>query len=318
VGELRTAKDVAHGVDPRRRGGVAIVGDDVAARVEAHARGLAGEIVGVGAATERDEEVRAAHLALVELHDQLAPALRHRARLAAEAQRDALGDEHRFQRRRGVGILARQKVRVAIDDGDAGAEAAEHLPHLAADVAAAEDDEVRRQRVERLVGAVVVPAPAVEAGERRARGAHAGVDDDELAAVTLAGDLDLPLADEARRRAHQHQPLAGRRDASLDSGAPAGDDGVLARHHRREVDAHVGGVDAEARGGAGDMGGARARHHRLGGRAAAVDAGAAEIAALGQEHALTSGGQAGGQGNARLPAANHDDVEVHGPLHRRG
>ncbi len=45
--------------------------------------------------------------------------------------------------RREIGVLARQDLRRDVDDGDFAAEAAERLRHLAADRAAADDDEMR-------------------------------------------------------------------------------------------------------------------------------------------------------------------------------
>jgi hypothetical protein len=48
-------------------------------------------------------------------------------------------------------------------------------------------------------------------------------------------DLHRPLIHEAGVPAHDPQPLAGARQPPLDALAPAGDDGVLAVHHRGQV-----------------------------------------------------------------------------------
>ena len=60
VCELRAAGDVADGVHARRAGPVFVVRHDEAFSVEADARLVAAEIVGVGVAADRDQQMRAA------------------------------------------------------------------------------------------------------------------------------------------------------------------------------------------------------------------------------------------------------------------
>ena len=285
VGELRPAGDVADGVDAARRGPIVIVDDHVAAPVERDPGGVATEVVGVGAAPHCDQEVRAPELFAVHVEDDVVIGSRDAADLDALTQVDALGAEHALQRRRHVGVLDREQVSVAIDDGDRGSEAPKHLPELAADVAAAQDQEMTRQLLEVHRPAVVEPRHLGETGDRRRRRPRAGVDDHGVGAVTLAGHLDLVCADEARAPLDHAQPITRFGETVVDALAPGPHDGVLAGDDRGEVDAHLAGVDAEARRGAGHVRGARAGDHRLGWGAAVVRARAAKERALDQrEH----------------------------------
>ena len=70
-----------------------------------------------------------------------------------------------------VGVLAADDLRALLDDGDLGAEAAEGLGELEADVAAADDDEVAGQLVEGEQRAVVEGRDVADAGEVGERGA---------------------------------------------------------------------------------------------------------------------------------------------------
>jgi hypothetical protein len=81
---------------------------------------------------------------------------------------------------RHVGVLARKDARRDVDDGDIAAQPAERLRHLAADRAAADDDEVRHvlaQVEQRLVGE---RAGLGEARDRKHRRTRAGRDHERL------------------------------------------------------------------------------------------------------------------------------------------
>ena len=69
--------------------------------------------------------------------------------LHREVERDALALEDRLHLARDLGVLARDQPVAVLDHRDARAEAAVHLRELEADVAAAGDDQVLGQRVER-------------------------------------------------------------------------------------------------------------------------------------------------------------------------
>jgi hypothetical protein len=68
--------------------------------------------------------------------------------LRLQPEGDAFAFEHRLDRRRDFRILARDDARRHLDHGDAAAEAPVHLRELEADVAAADDDQVLRQKID--------------------------------------------------------------------------------------------------------------------------------------------------------------------------
>ena len=106
-----------------------------------------------GHAPDGEQQVRAAHARFAVLAvdaDRRPPVpcaatLRHSA---FEPHVDALGLEDLLHRLRDVLVLARDQARRHLDDGDRAAEAAEHLPELEADVAAADHDQVLRHEVD--------------------------------------------------------------------------------------------------------------------------------------------------------------------------
>src|SRR5262249_13302400 len=110
-----------------------------------------------------------------------------------------------FQRLAHVGVLARQELTAAVDDGDPAAEAAEHLPELQADVPAAQDEQVLRQLSQledALVGQVADP---VEPRDGWDGWPGAGVDEDALALQLLLADAEAVRPDEARVPAEKVQ-----------------------------------------------------------------------------------------------------------------
>ena len=87
---------------------------------------------------------------------------------------DAADDAHAFALQEGTDrggdlrVLARHKSRRAFQHGDLGAEAAEDLREFQSDIAAAEDDEVLRNNLQRERGGVGEVRHAVDAGNRAA------------------------------------------------------------------------------------------------------------------------------------------------------
>jgi hypothetical protein len=114
-------------------------------------RGLGADVVGVRAAAGGDQQVRApderaaARGPVAQLGLHAVPRAGGDAHdLVAEAQVDAVLAEDRGQRLAHVGVLARQQTVVRVDHGDGAAEPAVELRELQPDVAAAEDEQVRR------------------------------------------------------------------------------------------------------------------------------------------------------------------------------
>ena len=65
---------------------------------------------------------------------------------------DALGGQDAGDRLRQVGVFPRDDLRPCLEDGDAAAEAAEHLGEFQPDIAAADDHQVVGHRVENRAG----------------------------------------------------------------------------------------------------------------------------------------------------------------------
>ena len=83
---------------------------------------------------------------------------------AFEPDVDALGLEDLADRRGDVLVFALDQAIAHLDDGDLAAEAAEHLPELEPDVAAADDDEVLGDEVDVHHRAVGEERHLVDAG----------------------------------------------------------------------------------------------------------------------------------------------------------
>ena len=153
VGERAAAVAVAHREDARDVGAQLAVDLDVAALVGLDARLVQAEIVGVGPAAGRDQEVRADDLARLAADGHadrhLAAAALDPGRIGIGQDPDALVLEDLADRLRDVLVLARDQLAVALDDRHLAAEAAVHLAELEADVAAAQDHEVLGQEVDR-------------------------------------------------------------------------------------------------------------------------------------------------------------------------
>jgi hypothetical protein len=161
-----------------------------------------------------------------------------------------------------------------LDDGDVGAEGLPDAGELHADHAAAEDDHAARDvvEVERLVGG---HDPTADLQARQALGVRAGREDDVAAGVALAVDLDGVGRDQAagsfdeRHVAALHQALQTLVEAADHAIAVRVDLGHVDAIERR---AHAEGVALLRR--VSDL---RRVQEGLGGDAAAMQAGPAEL-----------------------------------------
>ncbi len=85
---------------------------------------------------------------------------------------------HNVEDRRGcVLILAQHQARTHLDDGHLAPEAAKHLSELEADVAASDDDQMRRQGIELQYRGICKIADLIEAWHRRNYGSRAHVNE---------------------------------------------------------------------------------------------------------------------------------------------
>ncbi len=202
-GELGAAGDVADRVDAGHVGVLEGVGGDGALGVGLDAGSGELQAVGVGLAAGGPHQrihLEAAGLAAVDEHAAVGLALQ-RARLGAEAQRDAVFLHLRGELVAQHGIEGAQQAIAAHQHGDLAAQAAEHAGELHRDVACADHGDTARLRFEREE-AVGVDAE-LGAGEVGQAGAAAGGDHDVGRGEALTLDLDHPRAGEAGEAAPQ-------------------------------------------------------------------------------------------------------------------
>src|SRR6185436_9159340 len=230
--------------------------------------------------------------------------------LCTRADRDPLGLEDLADRLRHVLVLARDEARRHLDDRHARAEAPEHLGELEADVAPADHDQVLRHEVDvhqRLVGEV---GDFVDPFQLRHQRPAADVEEDFFGLKDVPVDLNRGSVLEARMTLDHARALQPAHPL-LQGAARTGDDLVLARFdplhihsgfstHRYAV---LGGSLGKARG-------VGARHHGLGGRAAIVHAGAAELVALDHGDFHPGAREARGERRPGLAGADDDGVEA--------
>ncbi len=201
-------------------------------------------------------------------------------------------------------------MRPALDDGDLGTEVPEGLRHFQADVAAADDDEVRGQHVERERLDVRERYGFAQARDRWNGGACAKVEEDALAReparAALAGNFDDARLDEPPPPEHEVEAALGKgfrigRDhAGDDLGCAAGDsthvDGGGFRRNPERA-----GPTNERRYGC-------ATHQGLGWDAGNVNARAANHPGFHDGHAPAAPGLVHGQGLASFAAAQDQDL----------
>src|SRR5262245_30020741 len=318
VREAAVAVAVAERPDARDAGAQLLVDADHPLRVGLDAGPLEREIVRVGHAADGEEQVRADHLgsafrAAHPRHDVAPPRLEGRA-LGPDAYGDALLLQDAAQGGGDVLVLARDEPRAALQDRDLAAEAPVDLPELEADVAAADDDQVRRQLVERQEARVVEVRDALHPGHLGPGRARPDVDEDPLRAQHLAVDCDRVGPDEAAVPAQEADVLVLLEALRHRLARPARDrahallDAPHVHAHRFvQHDAVLGRAPRHG----GHLG---ARDQRLGRDAPRVDAGAARLAALEHGHPPAFARHAPRERGTGLARTDHDGVEL--PGHR--
>ena len=129
-----------------------VVDDDVAPRVRFHAGAVQPQIVRVGDPADGEEQMRAVDLGRALLAVDARPHARRTLlesdALRVRAHRDPLVLEDAPDRLGDVLVLAPDQPRRHLDHRDLASEPPIHLGELEADVAAADDDEVRRHEVD--------------------------------------------------------------------------------------------------------------------------------------------------------------------------
>ena len=317
--------DVARRPDVRDARAQVPIHDDRALRVQSHPDLFQADICRVRAATGGDEQPFGAQFVRSPVptggHDHLRPLLAHPLHRSTRAHRDPLLDEQILEHLTDLGLVAvREELVAALQQGDPGAEAGEHLPQLQGDIPAAHDDERRGEVVQfqRLaagkqiageVGHLVEPVD----GWDNLPGAEG---DEEL----VSGQLPLPHREGARVE-EAHRPrndgdLVGLVHEAVVFLAPVVVDGrIFLGDQRAEIGAQIDRLEAgiaRVPRVVGELGGL---NEVLRGEAAAIDAGTADSAVLGHRDRLAQlgGAQRGGEGG-RAGAQNHQ-VVVRGGRH---
>ena len=319
MGQHRLAGDVADGVDAAHRGLAALADADEAAVHVEHQLVEAEPGRRRRAADSHKNLVRRqlALLAVGRLDAQPVALGGLAERLGAEQDLDAQRREALGDGRGQLGIVERQDLLLRLDHGDLAAELGEGSAELEPDIAAADHDEALRQFSQRQRAGrgddVAAEGQEGQFDRHRAGRDHDGLGLDDLGtglgldrgglAVAEAGlamdDLDLGLAQQAG-------------DAIVE----ALDDTVLPGDGLLQVELGLGGGQAEGRLAGGGMGRLLEllgdMDHRLGGDAADVEAGAAQLAALDDDGVDAE--LAGADGADIAARAGADDEELAGDV----
>src|SRR5262249_25581173 len=115
-----------------------------------------------------------------------------------ETQIDALTRQNVLDCGGDLGVLALHNTWSHFDDRHLRPESPKHLPKLEADIAAADDDEVLRGRVEIHHRAICEERSRVESRQWRRRRPPADVDEDPVGAQNTIVDDDLAIAAKTR------------------------------------------------------------------------------------------------------------------------
>src|SRR6185436_11622232 len=164
-----------------------LVGGDALSLVELHADVLEPEPLDNRTAPDRYEhQIRLDGLAVAEMHRQLGAVVLDLRALLLEMQCDAALAELLRKLLRGVDVFLRNEVRQHLDDRHLAAEAVEDRRELAADDAAAEDNQTLRHRRLGEEPLRVDAAVGVEPVDRRPQRERARRDDRRLERHVLA------------------------------------------------------------------------------------------------------------------------------------
>ncbi len=196
------------------------------------------------------------------------------------------------------------------NDGYFAAKTAKHLREFQADIASANDHEMRRQFFKLKYGGIGEKGNAFDAGKIGHDGAVTYVEENVVGAECLRVDIDLMAGDKASRCMedcavlHSAQPF-------FDSIAGLGENHFLAGYDSFHVDLNRPvNCDAKIAGAPCEVGSVRACHHGLGGNATGVDAGAAEEFSLDHGNSLAGLGQTASQRRTCLSGPDDDGVKV--------
>ena len=241
VREGAPAVAVAQRPDARHVGAELVVHLDEPALVDGDAGLVEAEVVGVRAAADGHQQMRADDLLRaiggVETGDDVLAALRDLQAFGAQMQSDAFGFQDVGDCSGRVLVLARDQARRHLDHRHLTAEAAVDLREFQADVAAADDDQVRRHEIDLQHRAVGEIGDLVETRNVGHKGTPANIDEDLGCAQGLAADRHRRGRSEARvALVDRDQGIASER--ALHAAGGESQHVVLARLDLLHVDGH--------------------------------------------------------------------------------
>jgi hypothetical protein len=170
-----------------------VVDDDVATLVAAHPGFVEIEIVGIRPTTDCQQQMRASDFGgaggAIDLGDDLVAAFREADAFGIQPDMDALALDDVLDRRRHVLVLVANEPRRHFDDRYLAAKAAVHLAEFEADIAAADNNERVRQKIDVHHRRIRQVGHFVYAGHWRHQRPAADIDKDPSSAQPLAGDF---------------------------------------------------------------------------------------------------------------------------------
>ncbi len=278
--ELQSGGDVTHGEHAGNIGAQALV-DEHPAPLHRHALLLEAHVGRVRSAADgHQQELGIDLLAVLERDVHARVVLRRGGEADAEAEVDLALAERALEGLRAGLVLVGDQMGECLDDRHVGSEGLPDGGELHADDATSEHDDALGHvvEVEGLVGRHDAPA---DLESRQALGVRPGREDDVLARVALAVDLDRVRRHESPGALDEgHIPAL---DQALQALVQPTDDPVAILVHLRHVDAVEGGPHAEGVTLLGAVGDLRGVQQCLRRDAAAMQAGAAELVLVDQD-----------------------------------
>src|SRR6516165_1632165 len=190
VGEGALAIAVPESPDAGRRGLQSVIDDDVATLVAAHPGFVEIQIVGIRPAADCQQQMRAGDFGgaggAIDLGDDLVAAPGEADAFGIQPDVDALALDDVLDRRRQILVLMANQPRRHFDDRYLAAKAAVHLAEFKADIAAADNDEMVRRKIDVHHRRIRQVGYFVYAGHWRHQRPAADIDKDPFGAQPLA------------------------------------------------------------------------------------------------------------------------------------
>ncbi len=272
------------------------------------------KVVGIRSATRGDEKVRAGELLLAagSLGSEAdSSGMRFNAGGAGfKPELDSFSFKRLLQFGYDVLIFGTKQALTGVNDRDAAAKPAEHLAEFEADVSAAEDQQMLGNFLQFHHGDIGEIRNRVNPSERGDARTRPGIDENFLAFESLAVDLDLMGAGKARVPTDEADVLVPR-DAFFDGVAEVLNDFVFFGDDGGKIDRNFTGANAPARSIARVVSDLSRSNHCFSGRAAGVDAGAADFGAFDERDFPAQVGERVAERFRGLTRTNGNRVEFH-------